>query len=366
MCYCEKNHMIIRILHQYHNNMYDTVKALEKIARVEFLSYRTSKLTPGITAQQSSVFGKKFKMYVPWHLWSMLSYDTNVLVLKHLNDPINFFPYLFAWVKGIRCVVIVQRPTALSFPGYIFLQSLLIKFLQHIDARIMAVTKDGYTWAQSLHLKTSYIPTCIDPQRFKVSHLNTNPNQLHLLTVSKYQDRKHLPLLIQAVAELQQRYPAISFSLSIVGSLSQRKPSQDEYLHVQDEIKRSGLEKKILLKTNIPYSEMPTEYANAHAFILPAEREPLGYAIVEAMAAGLPVFCSTDVGAVSYVQEGENGYVFAPNSYQEIVRAIGHCITPEGITNTQLLTQLGRRSTKIIDAQHSPEKLKSSFLNLLQ
>jgi glycosyltransferase involved in cell wall biosynthesis len=361
--------MTIKILHQYHNNAFDTVKALEQIADVEFLTYRTSKLVPGIAYQQPVTVGRRFRQYIPWQLWRLIPATTDILILKHINDPINFFPYLIAWVKGIKCVVIVQRPTSHSFPGYHLLHSLLTWFLRVADARALAVTKEGLHWVTKHSLKAAYIPACINPHRFRLSlaHRGTpSPHILRLLTVSKYQKRKNLPLLIQAIAELQKKYPHIFISLTVVGNLSQRTESREEYKTVRDAITQHKLGKNVTLRANVLYQDMPTEYTQADAFILAAESEPLGYAVVEAMASGLPVICTSEVGASSYIQEGENGYVVAPRSFEAIMEALHKLIRKDGTVDTELLTKLGQASKELVDKNHSPGTFIKRFRALTQ
>ena len=59
--------------------------------------------------------------------------------------------------------------------------------------------------------------------------------------------------------------------------------------------------------------ELPFFYAGAGAFIHPALSEPWGLVINEAMASGLPILSSGNVGAAEeLVQEGVNGFSFDP------------------------------------------------------
>jgi glycosyltransferase involved in cell wall biosynthesis len=63
--------------------------------------------------------------------------------------------------------------------------------------------------------------------------------------------------------------------------------------------------------------ELPFFYAGAGAFIHPALSEPWGLVINEAMASGLPVLSSRNVGAAEeLVQEGVNGFSFDPDDVE--------------------------------------------------
>ena len=69
--------------------------------------------------------------------------------------------------------------------------------------------------------------------------------------------------------------------------------------------------------------ELPSFYAGAGAFVHPALEEPWGLVINEAMASGLPVLSSRNVGAAEeLVVEGENGFLFDPLNISEICAAM--------------------------------------------
>lgn len=69
--------------------------------------------------------------------------------------------------------------------------------------------------------------------------------------------------------------------------------------------------------------ELPAFYAGAVAFVHPALEEPWGLVINEAMASGLPVLSSRNVGAAEeLVIEGKTGYLFNPKSIEEMADAM--------------------------------------------
>jgi glycosyltransferase involved in cell wall biosynthesis len=76
--------------------------------------------------------------------------------------------------------------------------------------------------------------------------------------------------------------------------------------------------------------ELPGFYAGAGAFVHPALEEPWGLVINEAMASGLPVLSSRNVGAAEeLVVEGKTGYLFDPNSVEEIASALVKIVAME-------------------------------------
>lgn len=67
--------------------------------------------------------------------------------------------------------------------------------------------------------------------------------------------------------------------------------------------------------------ELASAYASADAFIFPSRTETLGLVLLEAMAAGCPVVAAAAGGIPDIVTDGVNGYLFAPDEEQGIVRA---------------------------------------------
>ncbi len=69
--------------------------------------------------------------------------------------------------------------------------------------------------------------------------------------------------------------------------------------------------------------ELPRFYAHAGCFIHPALEEPWGLVINEAMACGLPILSSSNVGAAEeLVDEGVNGWKFEPGSLDSITSSM--------------------------------------------
>jgi glycosyltransferase involved in cell wall biosynthesis len=69
--------------------------------------------------------------------------------------------------------------------------------------------------------------------------------------------------------------------------------------------------------------ELPRFYAHAGCFVHPALEEPWGLVINEAMASGLPVLSSSNVGAAEeLVLEGENGWNFEPADQTKLTELI--------------------------------------------
>ena len=63
-------------------------------------------------------------------------------------------------------------------------------------------------------------------------------------------------------------------------------------------------------------------FQNADLFVLPALHESFGLVVLEAMASGLPVIVTDQVGALDYVVDGENGFVVSAGSVEQLADKI--------------------------------------------
>jgi UDP-glucose:(heptosyl)LPS alpha-1,3-glucosyltransferase len=68
----------------------------------------------------------------------------------------------------------------------------------------------------------------------------------------------------------------------------------------------------------IPHSrKIEQYYAAADVFVFPSENDPFGMVVLEAMASGLPVFCSDQAGASELITSGKDGFVFSLDDWLE-------------------------------------------------
>lgn len=76
--------------------------------------------------------------------------------------------------------------------------------------------------------------------------------------------------------------------------------------------------------------ELPRFYAHAGCFIHPALEEPWGLVINEAMACGLPILSSNNVGAAEeLVEDGVNGWKFDPNDVEALADVMQRVSEPD-------------------------------------
>lgn len=80
--------------------------------------------------------------------------------------------------------------------------------------------------------------------------------------------------------------------------------------------------KNVTFTGPIPRSRIAALYQNADIFCLPSVEEGFGMVALEAMASGLPVVVSDQVGAADAIMNGDNGFVFPADDTDALVETL--------------------------------------------
>ena len=157
------------------------------------------------------------------------------------------------------------------------------------------------------------------------SQLGLEPGRPVILFASKLQTRKHADHLLQAYAALLDRCSSTARSpyLLIVGDGEERSALEAfAREHGLKDVRFAGFRNQ---------SELPAFFDLADVFVLPSQHEPWGLIVNEAMAAGLPVIVSGDVGsAYDLVTDGIEGFIHPFGDLPALTSALQRVLaTPE-------------------------------------
>lgn len=133
-------------------------------------------------------------------------------------------------------------------------------------------------------------------------------------TVGNIRRVKGHDLFVRAAALVAQRFPEARFSIGggvLEPEFYQEIEQLARSLQIEDRVTFEG-----------PVADLHSYLADATVFVLPSRSEGFSNAIVEAMAAGLPVV-ATDVGGnAEAVQDGVTGHIVPPENPQALASAI--------------------------------------------
>ena len=136
-------------------------------------------------------------------------------------------------------------------------------------------------------------------------------------TVANLYPAKGLATLIEVAEHFKNNNTMVFF---IIGG-------GPEYHNLKLKIENLKLEKKVYLLGNIPNAK---EYLQAFdVFVLPSAKEGFPWALIEAMAARLPVI-ATRVGAIpEIIEDRQNGFIVNPNKPEQIAKTITEIINSD-------------------------------------
>jgi glycosyltransferase involved in cell wall biosynthesis len=154
--------------------------------------------------------------------------------------------------------------------------------------------------------------------------------------------------LIEAAARVQQRIPDVRFAL--VGDGPERG-------YLEARIAELGLSRAVhLLGTRY---DVPAILAGAVAFCLPSRAEGLSNAIMEGMAAGLPVVATDAGGNAELVRHGTTGFVVPIGDAEAMARRLVDLLTDTGRAR-----EMGLRGRAVAEEQLSLERKQAAYRDL--
>ena len=176
-------------------------------------------------------------------------------------------------------------------------------------------------YLQSLGVKEEklfHFPYCIDPEAVSSSPRTRNSDSVRkLIYCGAMSSRKGILQFAKAARAWCEKNPGDNVQLNIAG-----------VGELRDAIAKQSSEKfKINFLGNCDLAELRQAYQNADICVFPTLADEWGLVPVEAMASGLPVLGSIYAQSVeACVVEGENGWVFSPDSDQAIEAAFEKCM----------------------------------------
>ena len=196
----------------------------------------------------------------------------------------------------------------------------------------------------------------IDLERFKPNTTRKEPFDV-ILAVGRLQEKKGLRDLITACRLLADS--GQEFRCEIVGD----GPEEES---IGQHIQKLGLEDRVRLAGAQPQEKIIETFWRATVFVLPCviaangDRDALPTALLEAMAAGLPVVSTRLVGIPEIVEHGKTGVLVPPGDPDELSRAIVQILRNSKLQ--QAFGQAGRaRAEQFFDVRENVRKLRGLF-----
>lgn len=277
----------------------------------------------------------------------LLQHRPDVLLLHGYNQATNLLALLVAKLIGTR--VLIRGDTRLSahhgksawkkqFKQWLF---------RGIDGcvSIGSLNRNYYEWLGMPSERIYFAPFCIDNDAFDLGASRSMMREKFrrelgielaarvIVFASKLTVRKRVMDLISAMAGICKSHSDVI--LIVAGSGS------EETALLESAAIKTGWLRFVGFKNQ---SELPVLFAASDLFVLPSSDEPWGLVVNEAMAAGLPVIVSDDVGAAPDLVEGKDtGLIFPVGDIRRLADALEYLLdSPEA------LERMGRNARAII------------------
>jgi glycosyltransferase involved in cell wall biosynthesis len=175
--------------------------------------------------------------------------------------------------------------------------------------------------------------------------------------------RKGIEVLIDACSEIASR--GCSFQLLIVGygfrfgSGDSLTFGSQRYGFDVSKLKQHGI--RIFLKEAYDSKRASLFYSASDVIVVPSLYEPMGYVVLEAMAAARPVIASRTGGIVELLRDGVDGVLFEPGNSGELADQLQRLYMDE-----DLRVRLGKSAREAIERRPSAQEAVDEWNKLYQ
>lgn len=202
---------------------------------------------------------------------------------------------------------------------------------QCLDVGIAVSHETGRDWVRRTRLPASRVTTIhngIDPDRFRRrqsraearAQLGLPADALVVGGLGRLDEAKGFEFLVAAAAELRTEFPRLV--VAVAGSGPQR-----EYLEAEAE--RRGVADRVWFLGF--QSDVQPVLDALDVFAMPSRCEALPYALLEAMATGLPTIGAAVGGIPEVIEPGETGFVVPPRDASALAAAVRTLLNDESL-----------------------------------
>jgi glycosyltransferase involved in cell wall biosynthesis len=227
------------------------------------------------------------------------------------------------------------------------IHKLTLRRTSRVIAVSQAVAESLYSQSVFAAKKIVTIHNGIDFAKFQnVEDRRADSQKLRVGTAGHLASIKGLEDFARAVAIVIQSHPDVEFV--IAGE--DKSPSRENRIALENLIHELGLDENVKLAGWV--DDMPAFLATLDLFVSSARAEPFGLAIVEAMAAGVPVVATASEGAREIIDDHNSGRLVPIGDTDSLAKTIVELLSDE--TERHRLAQNARAVAR---AQFSLERM---------
>lgn len=209
----------------------------------------------------------------------------------------------------------------------------------HVVSEALAREVSAYTPQPVMVINPSISPEVPKKKNYKTQ------TPVQLITVTRFHWVKGINVLLDALSVLD--FP---WELTLVSS----NALTEEYLYQLHDLK---INDRVKIYTGLPHEEVLKILAEKDIFVFSSISEGRGNALLEAMAAGIPVVCSDFPGANELIENNENGWLYRNDDRDQLKFVLEKALAVSDITRAQKAAQ----AQKVIHSSFKPSKVLSQW-----
>ena len=292
-----------------------------------------------------------------WRLWGLLLRERFDVIETFTHDS-NLLGLPLAWLARVPVRIATHRGKIEAFPRWRqVLHNLLINTrIAHTLIVVSEQTRQQAIEEGVWESRITVIPNAVKP--LDTSSLNRaairkglglNEDDVFLLSIGRLTYQKGHEFLVQAMSKVRSRFPNAKAGICGDGPLR---------LPLQAQIVEASLSGQVQLLG--AWEDISPLLASAEIFILPSRWEGLSRALMEAMAAGLPVIATQVDGIKDLINDGVNGLLIPA----EDAEALGNSIL-QLIDDTEMRNRIGAAGQAHVLQNHSVDDMCKKYYDFM-
>lgn len=191
----------------------------------------------------------------------------------------------------------------------------------------------------------------------KIHISSSGRSDFDILFTGRLERRKGAELILHSIKDILSIDQSISFTIAGETEIAHSQ----NYRHAIERILSSEERKRVWFPGPLSRSKLLPLYQNSSLFLFPSLFENAPYALMEALAAGLPVIASDRGGIKEIIIHGKNGLLFSPDNPSDIVTHISTLFH-----NKQKASSLSQGAIETIRNDYDPDTIVGQHLALYQ
>ena len=297
-----------------------------------------------------------------WRLWGLLKRERFDVIETFTHDS-NLLGLPLAWLARVPVRIATHRGKIEAFPRWRqVLHGVLINTgIAHALIAVSDQTRQHAIQEGIWESRITVIPNAVKPldtssvdRNVIRKKLGLNEDDIFLLSIGRLTYQKGHEFLVQAMSKVVSRFPNAKAGICGEGLLRSQLEAQIIEAGLSSHVKMLGA-----------WDDVSPLLASAEIFILPSRWEGLSRALMEAMAAGLPVIATQVDGIQDLITDSVNGLLIPSEDAEALANSILQLID-----DTEMRKRIGAAGQAHVLLTHSVNDMCKKYydfmLSLLQ